>query len=303
MSEPSFAGRLLRYFKKRVLVAWRRLNAVYRTYAMFSLLDKTSTVPLNEAEGFNIKARDKWVADRASSVRPGSRVLDVGAGTGPYRSLFTHCQYQTQDFGQYDGFKGPEGQYSTIDYVCDITSIPVADATFDAVLCTEVLEHVPRPIEALREMVRITKPGGRLFLTAPLGSGLHQEPYHFYGGYTDHWYRNFLTEFGCDVVSIEPNHGFFAHLGQECARFRWQFERLKSERGLELEHGGYEPELTHFITDVLPRYFYQLDQKIPLREFTVGFHVEARRKEESSSTAALHGGASVPFENTTKSPA
>src|SRR5579863_9466327 len=123
---------------------------------------------------------------------------------------------------------------------------------------------------------------GGLFLTAPLGSGLHQEPYHFYGDYTDHWYRKFLAEFGCDVVSIEPNHGFFAHLGQECARFRWQFDRLKSERGLELEHGGYEPELSYLIADVLPRYFYQLDREIHLREFTVGFHVEARRKEEGA---------------------
>jgi hypothetical protein len=125
-------------------------------------------------------------------------------------------------------------------------------------------------------MARITKPGGRLFLTAPLGSGLHQEPYHFYGGYTDHWYRKFLTEFGCDVVSIEPNHGFFAHLGQECARFRWQFDRLK------LDHGGYEDELTRMMGDVLPRYFYELDKRTLLKEFTIGFHVEARRKEDHS---------------------
>ncbi len=156
----------------------------------------------------------------------------------PTGHLFNHCKYETQDFAQYDGYKGPEGQYAHIDYVSDITSIPVPDSSFDVILCTEVLEHVPRPIEALQEMVRITRPGGRLFLTAPLGSGLHQEPYHFYGGYTDHWYRKFLTEFDCDVVSIEPNHGFFAHLAQECARFSWTLERHKHE------HGGYEEELS-----------------------------------------------------------
>lgn len=248
---------------------------------MLSLLDKRSVASSSEAQWFNIGSRNKWVADRALSVPRGARVLDVGAGTAPYRSLFEHCQYETQDFVKYDGFRGSEGQYADIDYVSDITDIPVADATFDVVLCTEVLEHVPRPIEALREMVRITKPGGRLLLTAPLGSGLHQEPFHFYGGYTDHWYRKFLTEFGCEVISIEPNHGFFAHLGQECARFGWQFDKLK------LEHGGYEEELVHLIGDVLPRYFYQLDKKMLLREFTVGFHVEARRIESNFAADAV----------------
>jgi SAM-dependent methyltransferase len=256
-----------------MLSYWEKLRAIYRLYAMFSLMDKGAAVSASEAREFNARSRDKWVADRASSVASGSRVLDVGAGTAPYRNLFAHCRYETQDFARYDGYKGPEGQYADIDYVSDITAIPVPDATFDVILCTEVLEHVPRPIEALREMARITKPGGRLFLTAPLGSGLHQEPYHFYGGYTDHWYRKFLPEFGCDVVSIEPNHGFFAHLGQECARAKSQFDRLG------LKHGGYEAELYYLTYDMLPRFFYQLDQKNLFREFTIGFHVEARRNE------------------------
>jgi SAM-dependent methyltransferase len=242
---------------------------------MLAILEERSTVSGAQARGFNSRSRDEWVADRAGSIAPGSRVLDVGAGTAPYRHLFRHCQYATQDFAQYDGYKGAEGQYAHIDFVSDIVEIPVADATFDVILCTEVLEHVPRPIEALREMVRIVRPGGRLFLTAPLGSGLHQEPYHFYGGYTDHWYRKFLTEFGCEVVSIEPNHGFLAHLAQECGRFVWQFDQLK------LELGGYEEEFVHMVGDLLPRYFYKLDTKILLREFTIGFHVEAKRNASS----------------------
>lgn len=126
-------------------------------------------------------------------------------------------------------------------------------------------------------MVRVTKPGGRLFLTAPLGSGLHQEPYHFYGGYTDHWYRKFLTEFGCEIISIEPNHGFFAHLAQECARFSWTFDRHKEQ------HGNYGKQLSHLMGDILPRYFYELDKQVPMKEFTVGFHVEAKRLPANSS--------------------
>jgi len=254
----------------------RGIGAIYRTHKMLTVLEQRSQVTIAQARDFNARSRDEWVADRAGSVTPGSHVLDVGAGTAPYRGLFKHCEYKTQDFAQYDGYRGPEGHYADIDYVSDITKIPVADATFDVVLCTEVLEHVPRPIEALHEMARITKPGGRLFITAPLGSGLHQEPYHFYGGYTDHWYRKFLAESDCEVVSIDPNHGFLAHLGQECWRFKWQFDQLK------LELGGYEEELGHLIGNLLPRYFYHLDKQILLREFTIGFHVEAKRKEGCS---------------------
>jgi ubiquinone/menaquinone biosynthesis C-methylase UbiE len=93
--------------------------------------------------------------------------------------------------------------------VSDIVSIPVEDASFDAILCTEVLEHVPEPIRAIKEFARILKPGGTLFLTAPLGSGIHQDPYHFYGGYTPYWYRKFLTQNNFEGLKIEANGGFF----------------------------------------------------------------------------------------------
>jgi ubiquinone/menaquinone biosynthesis C-methylase UbiE len=271
MTETSALGRFIGNLKYSRWCALRRIGRVYRAYAMFTQLEQPSGVGYDPAAGFNAQTRDAWVADRAKSVVSKSRVLDVGAGTAPYRDLFSHCDYETQDFSQYEGYKGPEGQYADINYVSDITGIPVPDASFDVILCTEVLEHVPRPVEALQEMVRVTKPGGRLFLTAPLGSGLHQEPYHFYGGYTDHWYRKFLTEFGCEIVSITPNHGFFAHLAQECARFAW----IAGQQ--DVERGPYREEIQELIGQMLPRYLYELDTKIPLKEFTVGFHVEAKR--------------------------
>lgn len=165
--------------------------------------------------GFNTYCRRDWVAAEAAKLPAGTRVLDVGAGSGQYRRLFDHCEYRTHDFGQ-----EPSSSYTSLDYESDITAIPVPDDAFDAVLCTEVLEHVPEPIRAVREMARLVRPGGRILLTAPLGSWLHQEPYHFYGGYTPHWYRKFLNEAGCDVEAVIPNEGFFSFLGTEVQRFR-----------------------------------------------------------------------------------
>lgn len=165
---------------------------------------------------WNDRARDRWVAEQAEGVPRGSTVLDVGAGPGRYRALFAHCQYRAHDFGQEPG---TVGQYTDLDYTSDIVAIPVPDRSFDVVLCTEVLEHVPEPIAAVQEMARILRPGGRLILTAPLGSFLHQEPYHFYGGYTPHWYLRFLPAAGLDVLSVQASRGFFSWYSQESQRF------------------------------------------------------------------------------------
>jgi len=171
---------------------------------------------MNSFFAFNQTTRDRWVATHAKNIPTGLRVLDVGSGRGRYRSLFSHCEFRAHDFGLESG---TIGKYTPLDYESDITAIPVPDASFDVILCTEVLEHVPEPIRAVQEIARILKRGGKLLLTAPLGSFLHQEPYHFYGGYTPHFYRKFLPEAGLDVVSIEPNRGFFSWLGQEAVRF------------------------------------------------------------------------------------
>jgi ubiquinone/menaquinone biosynthesis C-methylase UbiE len=168
---------------------------------------------------FNVRNRVIWVANQATMVPAGSRVLDVGAGSAPYRALFAHCDYKTHDFVQLKDAQLRYGRYAPIDFVSDAKSIPVPDASFDAVLCTEVLEHVPEPIAVVRELGRIVAPGGRLILTAPLGSGIHQEPYHFYGGYTPYWYQRFLKEAGFESVAVTANAGTLRHVSQETIRF------------------------------------------------------------------------------------
>ena len=49
---------------------------------------------------FNVLNRDDWVREQAMKLPAGTLILDVGAGSCPYRKLFEHCQYKSQDFTQ-----------------------------------------------------------------------------------------------------------------------------------------------------------------------------------------------------------
>jgi len=225
---------------------------------------------------FNQYYRDNWVAKNASKIPPGSCVLDIGSGFGRYKDLFEHCDYKTQDFCQYNG---PEWNYCNIDYVSDITNIPVDDGSFDIILCTEVLELVPEPIKAIKEFSRILRENGALLLTAPLGCGIHQPPFIYYGGYTPYWYEKFLPEFGFEIIQITPNGGFFKHYGQESIRFlRYLFPENMSPMAKKLTL-PIKIVLAGFFRVLMPFLCYHLDRLDNDRHFTVGYFVEAVKKK------------------------
>lgn len=252
---------------------WRRWKD--RALARLGILRLALALPLPDAPPVaihrsNQDARDAWVRAKADAVPAGARVLDVGAGTCRYRGYFAHCDYRAHDFMEYERFRdGSEGAYGTIDYVSDITALPVPDGSFDLVLCTEVLEHVPHPIEAIHEMARVLRAGGRLLLTAPLGSGLHQLPHHYYGGYTPEWYRRFCPEAGLAVVEIAPNGGFFKLFAQLSVTAAGTFDR---HRHL---HGDHAEAVYLLFERALPLYLAPLDGACPIDQITIGYHVEA----------------------------
>lgn len=138
----------------------------------------------------------------AKGTKRGMRVLDAGAGRSPYRKLFKHAHYEAADFAQLDS------SYAPLDYVCDITDIPVDDGRFDRVICNQVLEHVPEPEKAIAELHRVLKPGGRIFLSAPLFFAEHQKPYDFFR-YTQFSLRKMFEEAGFEIARMNWLEGYF----------------------------------------------------------------------------------------------
>ncbi|RFZ95595.1 class I SAM-dependent methyltransferase [Mucilaginibacter conchicola] len=172
----------------------------------------------------NEETRNNWIKNTLVKIPAGGRILDAGAGEQPYKVFCEHLSYVSQDFDQYNaggdgvGLQRPSWDYGKLDIICDIASVPEADNSFDAIMCTEVFEHIRHPREAVKEFTRLLKPGGYLILTAPFASLTHFAPYHFYSGFNSFFYREELEEAGFDILEMEANGNFFEFLAQEINR-------------------------------------------------------------------------------------
>jgi SAM-dependent methyltransferase len=136
------------------------------------------------------------------------RLLDVGCGYQPYRSLLLSPPSQATD---YIGLDLPDNIYQAPQLPWNGDCIPLQDASIDSALLTEVLEHCPDPEAVLRDVGRVLKPGGFIFLTVPFIWPIHTVPHDEFR-YTPFALRRLLEHAGFQNPIIEATGGRHAVL-------------------------------------------------------------------------------------------
>jgi SAM-dependent methyltransferase len=147
----------------------------------------------------------RWFLEETVPGIPlGSLTLDAGAGECQYRALFEGRRYVAVDFAKGDA----DWNYRDLSAIAELTRLPFPDETFDAAVCTQVLEHTPEPKRVLKEICRVLKPGGTLLFTAPGAGEEHQQPYDFYR-YTSFGLNYLFGEAGFEIEEMRRLGGMF----------------------------------------------------------------------------------------------
>lgn len=150
----------------------------------------------------------QWLSDRChyhsrKSLRDirDSLILDVGSGASQHGGNLD-CSNSLLRLD----YPATNSAYAcTPGIYADVSRLPVRDQAVDVVLLLEVLEHVQDERMALREIFRVLKPGGRLYLSVPFVYPLHDVP-NDYRRFTIYGLRWLLTQAGF-TVRQERQHG------------------------------------------------------------------------------------------------
>jgi 2-polyprenyl-3-methyl-5-hydroxy-6-metoxy-1,4-benzoquinol methylase len=164
-------------------------------------------------------------------LRAGMRVLDAGCGCGRHlcESFRTPgldvagVDLKWDDLVKARGFLSLMAGDRSGRWVvsrADITRLPFAEECFDVVICSEVLEHVADNRGAIKELVRVLRPGGDLVVTVPrfwpericwaISRAYHQEPGGHIRIYRKEELTSLLEEAGLECRRIRYRHGLHA---------------------------------------------------------------------------------------------
>jgi SAM-dependent methyltransferase len=129
-------------------------------------------------------------------------VLDVGCGDK---------RYATTGPTRWVGLDIMRG--ASVDVVASADALPFMNATFDHVLLSQVLEHVPNPSAVLADAYRVLRPGGTICVSAPQAWPVHGAPHDYYR-FTEFGLRHLLTDAGFIQIDVRRCAGSFVTLTQ-----------------------------------------------------------------------------------------
>ena len=211
----------------------------------------------------NRRCIEKFIEKSAGKMEKGAKILDAGAGPCPYKKFFKHCKYEATDF---------KNKFNNLDFICSLDKIPKPANSYDAILSTEVLEHVEYPQKVVNEFYRLLKKSGRLFLTVPQGWMIHQEPYNFYY-FTKYGLISLLKNSGFKKFKIIPKGGYFWFLA-DAIRFNEITQQYKKHPLIYYPLKIIEFPFTSIIFPFILFYLDFLDKE---KKWTMGYVVEAEK--------------------------
>jgi SAM-dependent methyltransferase len=170
--------------------------------------------PVSSATWLVRSSLAKWLQREAASSHAASgrvRVLDVGCGVKPYYPYF--APYADSYVGV-DVVENPAA-----DLLGSVEALPVEDAAFDVVLCTQVLEHCENPAGAVAELRRVTAPGGRVLASTHGVQVYHPSPQDYWRWTHEGLRRLFVANGDWEALDVRPAGGTAACLAMLLATF------------------------------------------------------------------------------------
>jgi len=148
---------------------------------------------------------DEFFLRAVKSINADQPILDLGGHKLNKRGVFNIDDYNLPVY--YANLNADKGA----DFLSDAGHIAVADNSFGTVICAELLEHVPQPLDVLRDVHRVLQPNGTLIISVPFLFRIHADPYD-YGRYTDYYWRDHLQQLGFGDIKIEKQGLFWSVL-------------------------------------------------------------------------------------------
>ncbi|KAI9204980.1 uncharacterized protein BJ171DRAFT_502535 [Polychytrium aggregatum] len=175
---------------------------------IFWFLTKSGVLPVAAPwSGHPEKNFDRvWIEDffreyAMTHTKPGSRCLEWGIH---YTEEFFGQVCQIRDALEYGGPRSPVTHATGTTFYGDVHSLPEEMSnTFDILIITQVHEHLWNPMKANKELFRILKPGGLVYVTAPHISVFHGVPDDFYR-YTVNGLKSIFMDAGFECLLARP---------------------------------------------------------------------------------------------------
>lgn len=183
----------------RNIDAWRPSKYVFRNGALMASRDRAEV-------GIGSRLISDLIA-RAYQINlpmhATGRLLDLGCGKVPL----------------YHAYKGLVSENICVDWQntlhkneyldreCDLTAaLPFADASFDTIILSDVLEHIPEPGLLWSEIARLLARDGKLLMNVPFYYSIHEQPHDYYR-YTEFGLRRFVDAAGLRLIDLHAIGG------------------------------------------------------------------------------------------------